>query len=74
MTDIELSKAQLSKIIQLGRFLGTLLSKSAGPLMKAILSLAKNVLTPLATMASASTIDAAIQRRKSGQGIVRAGK
>ena len=66
MTDIELSKAQLSKIIQLGRFLGTLLSKFAGPLMKAILSLAKNVLTLLATMASASTIDAAIQRSKNG--------
>ena len=56
----------MSKIIQLGRFLGTLLSKFAGPLMKAILSLAKNVLTLLATMASASTIDAAIQRSKSG--------
>ena len=33
-TDIKLSKAQISKIIQSGEFLGLLLSKIAGPLMK----------------------------------------
>ena len=33
-TDLKLSKAQISKIIQSGGFLGTLLSKLAGPLMK----------------------------------------
>ena len=33
-TDIKLSKAQISKIIQSGGFLGSLLSKLAGPLMK----------------------------------------
>ena len=30
-TDIKLSKSQISKIIQSGRFLGSLLSKLAGP-------------------------------------------
>ena len=33
-TDLELSKAQISKIIQSGGFLGSLLSKLAGPLKK----------------------------------------
>ena len=33
-TDIKLSKAQISKIIQSRGFLGSLLSKLAGPLMK----------------------------------------
>ena len=32
--DIKLSKAQISKIIQSGGFLGSLLSKTDGPLMK----------------------------------------
>ena len=46
-TDIKLSKAQTKKIIQSGGFLGTLLSKLAGPLMKVAMPLAKNVLAPL---------------------------
>ena len=33
-TDIKLSKSQLSKMMQSGGFLGNLLSKLAGPLMK----------------------------------------
>ena len=33
-TDVKLSKAQISKIIQSRGFLGSLLSKIAGPLMK----------------------------------------
>ena len=33
-TDLKLSKAQISKIIQSGGFLGSLLSKLASPLMK----------------------------------------
>ena len=37
-TDLKLSKAQISKIIQSGRFLGSLLSKLAGPLMKVAVS------------------------------------
>ena len=39
-TDIKLSKAQIKKIIQSGGFLGKLLSKLVGPLMKVALSLA----------------------------------
>ena len=33
-TDLKLSKAQISKIIQSGGFLGSLLSELVGPLMK----------------------------------------
>ena len=40
-TDIKLSKAQISKIIQSGGFLGSLLSKLAGPLMKLAVPIAK---------------------------------
>ena len=43
-TDLKLSKAHISKIIQSGGFLRSLLSKLAGPLMKVAISLAKNVL------------------------------
>ena len=41
LTDIKLSKAQISKIIQSGRFLGLLLSKLEGFLMKVAVPLAK---------------------------------
>ena len=40
-TDIKLSKAQISKIIQSEGFLGSLLSKIAGPLMKVAVPLCK---------------------------------
>ena len=63
-TDLKLSKAQISKIIQSGGFLGSLLSKLAGPLMKVAIHLAKNVLGPLGITAAASAIDAGIQKRK----------
>ena len=43
-TDLKLSKAQISKIIQSGGFLGRLL----GPLLKTGLPLIKNVIKPLA--------------------------
>ena len=46
-TDIKLSKAQISKIIQSGGFLGSLLSKIAGLLMKVAVPLAKKVLPTL---------------------------
>ena len=42
-TDLKLSEAQISKIIQSAGFLGSLLSKLAGPLMKVAIPLAKNV-------------------------------
>ena len=56
-TDIKLSKAHLSKIIQSERFLGALLSKLTSPLMKVGIPLAKNFLAPLDIMASASATD-----------------
>ena len=61
-TDLKLSKAQISKIIQSGGFLGSLLSKLACPLMKAAVPLAKNILAPLGITAAASAIDAGIQK------------
>ena len=62
-TDIKLSKAQISKIIQSGGFLCSLLSKIAGPLMKVSGPLAKNILTPLGITAAISVIDAEIQKK-----------
>ena len=57
-TDIKLSKAQISKIIQSGGYLGSLLSKIAGLLMKVVVPLAKNILAPLGITAAASAINA----------------
>ena len=65
-TDIKLSKAQIKKIIQSGGFLGKLLSKLAGPLMKVALPLAKNVLAPLGLTAAMSAIDGSIQKKIHG--------
>ena len=65
-TDLNLSKAQISKIIQSGGFLGSLLSKLAGPLMKVAVPLAKNSLAPLGIAAAASAIDAGIQKKIQG--------
>ena len=57
-TDLNLSKAQISKIIQSGGFLGSLLNELAGPLMKVAIPLPKNVSTHLGITAAASAIDA----------------
>ena len=65
-TNIKLSKAQISKIIQSGGFLGKLL----GPLLETGLPLIKNVIKPLAESvlipliltAAASAADAGIQK------------
>ena len=62
-TDLKLSKAQISKIIQSGGFLGSLLSKIAGPLMKIAIPLAKNVLALLGITAAASAIEPGIQTK-----------
>ena len=67
-TDLKLSKAQISKIIQSGGFLGSLLSKLAGPLMKVAIPLVKDVLAPLGITAAASVIDAGIQKKIHGSG------
>ena len=55
--DIKLSKARISKIIQSGGYLGSLLSKLVGPLMKVAVPSAKNVLAPLGIKATASALD-----------------
>ena len=64
-TDLKLSKAQISKIIQSRGFLGSLLSKLAGPLMKVAVPLTKNVLAPLRIKAAASAIYTEIKKKKS---------
>ena len=50
-TDKKLSNPQISKIIQSGGFLGSLLSKLAGRLVA--VTLAKNILVPLGIKAAA---------------------
>ena len=62
-TDIKLSKAQISKIIQCGGFLGKLL----GPLLKTGLPLLKSVIKPLGLLgltAASTAIDAGVQKKK----------
>ena len=68
-TDIKLNKAQIKKIIQSGGFLGKLLSKLAGTLMKVAMPLAKHVLAPLDLTAVMSAIDGSIQKKIHGSGI-----
>ena len=67
-TDWTLSKAQISKITQSGGFLGSFLSKLAGPLMKVAITLAKNVLASFGITAAVSAIDAGIQKKMHGSG------
>ena len=59
---IKLSKTQLSKMIQSGGFLGNLLGKLAGPLMKVAMPLAKNVLARLGLSAAMSAIEGSIKK------------
>ena len=66
--DINLSKTQLSKMIQSGGFLGNLLGKLAGPLMKVAMPLAKNVLAPLGLNAAMPAIDGSIKKKMLGSG------
>ena len=65
--DIKFSKAQLSKMIQSGGFLGKLLGpllKTGLPLMKSVITpLAKSVLIPLGLRAAASAADAEIHKK-----------
>ena len=65
-THIKLSKAQITKIIQSAGFLGSLLSKLAGPLMKVVVPVAKKILAPLGITAAASAIDAGIKKKIHG--------
>ena len=68
-TDIKLSKAKIKTLIQSGGYLDKLLSKLVGPLMKAALPLAKNVLAPLGLTAAMSAIGRSIQKKIHGSGI-----
>ena len=61
--EIKLSKTQLSKMTQSGGFLGNLSGKLAGPLMKVVIPLAKNVLAPLVLSAAMSAIDGSIKKK-----------
>ena len=71
-TDIRLWKAEISKMIQSGEFLGRLLGpllKTRLPLIKNVIKpLAKNVLIPLELTAAASAADAAIHKKILGSG------
>ena len=70
--DIKFSKAQLSKLIQSGGFLGKLrgpLLKTGLPLIKNVITpLAKSVLIPLGLAAAASAADAGIHNKILGSG------
>ena len=71
-TDIKFSKAQISKMIQSGGFLGKLLGpflKTGLPLIKRVIKpLAKSVLVPLGLTAAASAADAGIHKKILGSG------
>ena len=62
-TDVKFSKTQLLKMSQSGGFLGNLLGKLAGPLMKVAMPLAKNILAPLGVTAAMSAIDESIKKK-----------
>ena len=70
--DIKFSKAQLSKMIQSGGFLGKLIGlllKTRLPLMKSVITaLAKSVLIHLGLTAAASAEDAGIHKKILGSG------
>ena len=53
-------------MIQSGGFLGKLLGKLAGPLMKVAMPFAKNILAPLRLSATMSAIDGSIKKKMLG--------
>ena len=68
-TDIKLSKARISKIIQSGGFLGKLL----GPFLNTGLPVLKSVIKPLGLLgltAASLAIDAGVQRKIYGSGTI----
>ena len=67
-TDIKQTKAQISKIIEFGGFLGSLLSKLADPLMKVAVPLAKDILSPLGITTAASAKEGEILKKIHGSG------
>ena len=73
-TDFKLPRAQISKIIQSGGFLGRLLGpllKTGLPLIKNVIKLlARSVLIPLGLTAEASAADAGIHKKILGSGTI----
>ena len=71
-TDLKLSKAEISKMVQSGGFLGILLDpslKTGLPLIKNVIKpLAKSVLIALGLTAAASAADAGIHKKILGSG------
>ena len=67
-TDIKLSRARSSKIIQSVGFSGLSLSKLTGPLIKVAVPLAKNILASLGITAAASAINARTRKKMQGSG------
>ena len=59
----------MKQLIQSGGFLGKLLSKLAGPLIKVAMPLAKNVLARLGLTAAMSAIDGSIEKKIHGSGV-----
>ena len=59
-TDLKLSKAPVSKIIQSGGVLRLLLNKLAGPMMNAAIPVAKSISAPLGITVAALAVDAGI--------------
>ena len=67
-TNLKFFRAQISKIFQSGRFLGSLLSKLVGSIMKVAMHLEKNVSASLEITAAASAIDVGIPKKIHGSG------
>ena len=65
----QITKAQISKIIQSGRILGSLLSKITGPLMKVAVLFEKKYFIPLGIAAAPSAINAGFQKKMQGSGV-----
>ena len=70
-TGLKLSKAKISKIIQSGGYVGSLLRSLVGPLVKIAIPLAKNILAPLVITAATSAIDAGILKKIHVQVVLR---
>ena len=66
-TDINLSKAQISKIIQ-SRVFRIIIKKTSRSINESSSSFGKNILAPLVITAAASAIDAGIQKKIHGSG------
>ena len=67
-TDLKFCRAQIFKIMQSRKLLGSLLIKLAGPLIKVAIPLPKIDLAPLGTTAATSAIDAGVQKKIHGSG------